>query len=155
MGIAALEDKVVQHAVVTVLTAIYEEDFLGFSYGFRPGRGQHDALDALWVGIMRKRVNWVLDADSRDFFGTIDHGWMKKFVEHRVADRRIHRLIQKWLKAGVSEDGTWTATDRGTPQGAVASPLLANVYLHYAFDLWVRQWRRSRGDGRHDGRPIC
>ena len=147
LGIAALEDKIVQHAVVTVLTAIYEEDFLGFSYGFRPGRGQHDALDALWVGLMRKRVNWVLDADIRDFFGTIDHGWMKKLVEHRIADRRMHRLIQKWLKAGVSEEGTWTATDRGTPQGAVVSPLLANVYLHYVFDLWVRRWRRRSATG--------
>ena len=147
LGIAALEDKIVQHAVVTVLNAIYEEDFLGFSYGFRPGRGQHHALDALWVGIMRKRVNWVLDADIRDCFGTIDHGWMMRFVEHRIADRRIHRLIQKWLKAGVSEDGTWTATDRGTPQGAVASPLLANVYLHYVFDLWVRRWRRHSATG--------
>jgi RNA-directed DNA polymerase len=147
LGIAALEDKIVQHAVVMVLNAIYEEDFLGFSYGFRPGRSQHDALDALWVGIMRKRVNWVLDADIRDFFGTIDHGWMMKFVEHRIADRRIHRLIQKWLKAGVSEDGTWTATDQGTPQGAVASPLLANVYLHYAFDLWARRWRCHSATG--------
>jgi RNA-directed DNA polymerase len=130
LGIAALEDKIVQHAVVMVLNAIYEEDFLGFSYGFRPGRCQHDALDALWVGLMRKRVNWVLDADIRDFFGTIDHGWVMKFAEHRIADRRIHRLIQKWLRAGVSEDGTWVATDKGTPQGAVVSPLLANVYLH-------------------------
>jgi group II intron reverse transcriptase/maturase len=147
LGIAALADKIVQHAVVRVLNAIYEEDFLGFAYGFRPGRGPHDALDALWVGIMRKRVNWVLDADIRDCFGTLDHGWMMTFVEHRIADRRIHRLIQKWLKAGVSEDGTWTATDRGTPQGAVASPLLANVYLHYVFDLWVRRWRRHSATG--------
>jgi RNA-directed DNA polymerase len=147
LGIAALEDKIVQHAAVVVLNAIYEEDFLGFSYGFRPGRGPHDALDALWVGIMRKRVNWVLDADIRDFFGTLDHGWMMRFVEHRIADRRIHRLIQKWLQAGVSEEGTWTATDRGTPQGAVASPLLANVYLHYVFDLWVRRWRRRSATG--------
>ncbi len=147
LGIAALEDKIVQHAVVTVLNAIYEEDFLGFSYGFRPGRSQHAALDALWVGIMRKRVNWVLDADIRDFFGTIDHGWMMKFVQHRIADRRIHRLIQKWLRAGVSEDGTWTPTDVGTPQGAVASPLLANVYLHYVFDVWVQQWRRRSATG--------
>src|SRR5207253_969129 len=147
LGIAALEDKIVQHAVVTVLNAIYEEDFLGFSYGFRPGRSQHDALDALWVGIMRKRVNWVLDADIRDFFGTIDHGWMMKFDQHRIADRRIHRLIQKWLRAGVSEDGTWAPTEVGTPQGAVASPLLANVYLHYVFDLWVRQWRRRSATG--------
>jgi RNA-directed DNA polymerase len=147
LGIAALEDKIVQHAVGVVLNAIYEEDFLGFSYGFRPGRSQHGALDALWVGIMRKRVNWVLDADIRDFFGTLDHGWMMKFVKHRIADRRIHRLIQKWLKAGVSEEGTWTAMDRGTPQGAVASPLLANVYLHYVFDLWVRRWRRRSATG--------
>src|SRR5438094_721851 len=120
------KENIEQHAVVTVLNAVYEEDFLGFSYGFRPGRSQHAALDALWVGIMRKRVNWVLDADIRDFFGTIAHGWMMKFVQHRIADRRIHRLIQKWLKAGVSEEGTWTATEGGTPQGAVASPLLAN-----------------------------
>jgi group II intron reverse transcriptase/maturase len=147
LGIAALEDKIVQHAVVTVLNAIYEEDFLGFSYGFRPGRSQHDALDALWVGIMRKRVNWVLDADIRDFFGTIDHGWMMTFVQHRIGDRRIHRLIQKWLRAGVSEAGTWRPTDGGTPQGAVASPLLANVYLHDVFDLWVRQWRRRSATG--------
>ena len=147
LGIAALEDKIVQHAVVMVLNAIYEEDFLGFSYGFRPGRSQHGALDALWVGIMRTRVNWVLDADIRDFFSTIDHGWMIKFVKHRIADRRILRLIQKWLTAGVSEDGTWAPTDVGTPQGAVASPLLANVYLHYVFDLWVRQWRRRSATG--------
>jgi RNA-directed DNA polymerase len=147
LGIAALEDKIVQHAVGMVLNAVYEEDFLGFSYGFRPGRSQHDALDALWVGIMRKRVNWVLDADIRDFFGSVDHGWMMTFVKHRIADRRIHRLIQKWLGAGVSEEGTWTATDKGTPQGAVASPLLANVYLHYVFDLWVRRWRRRSATG--------
>ena len=121
LGITALEDKIVQHAVVTVLNAIYEEDFLGFSYGFRPGRGPHDALDALWVGIMRKQVNWVLDADIRDFFGTIDHGWMMKFVKHRITDRRIHRLIQKWLRAGVTEAGTWSPTEVGTPQGAVVS----------------------------------
>ena len=147
LGIAALEDKIVQHAVVMVLNAVYEEDFLGFSYGFRPGRGPHNALDALWVGIMRKRVNWVLDADIRDFFGSVDHGWMMKFVKHRIADRRIHRLIQKWLKAGVTEEGTWSATDVGTPQGAVVSPLLANVYLHYMFDLWVRRWRRHSATG--------
>lgn len=147
LGIAALEDKIVQHAVVRVLNAIYEEDFLGFSYGFRPGRGQHDALDALWVGLMRKRVNWVLDADIRDFFGSIDHGWMTKFVQHRIADRRIRRLIQKWLRAGVSEDGIWSKTEVGTPQGAVASPLLANIYLHYVFDLWVRRWRHRSATG--------
>ena len=147
LGIAALEDKIVQHAVVRVLNAIYEEDFLGFSYGFRPGRGQHHALDALWVGLMRKRVNWVLDADIRDFFSTIDHEWMITFVKHRIADRRIHRLIQKWLRAGVSEDGIWSKTEVGTPQGAVASPLLANIYLHYVFDLWVRQWRHRSATG--------
>ena len=137
LGIAALEDKIVQQAVVTVLNQIYEEDFLGFSYGFRPGRSQHDALDALWVGLMGKKVNWVLDADIRGFFDTIDHGWLLKFVEHRIADRRILRLIRKWLRAGVSEDGKWSQTTVGTPQGAVASPLLANVFLHYVFDLWV------------------
>ena len=141
LGIASLEDKIVQQAVVTVLNAIYEEDFLGFSYGFRPGRSQHDALDALWVGIMGKKVNWVLDADIRGFFDTIDHGWLMKFLEHRIADRRVLRLIRKWLRAGVSEDGKWSRTTVGTPQGAVASPLLANVYLHYVLDLWVQQWR--------------
>jgi RNA-directed DNA polymerase len=147
LGIAALEDKIVQLAVVTVLNQIYEQDFMGFSYGFRSGRSQHHALDALWVGIMRKQVNWVLDADIRDFFGTIDHGWMVKFVEHRVADRRILRLIRKWLRAGVSEDGIWSKTEVGTPQGAVASPLLANIYLHYVFDLWVRRWRKHQATG--------
>ncbi len=147
MGVAALEDKIVQHAVVMVLNTIYEEDFLGFWYGFRPGRGPHQALDALWVGLMRKRVNWVLDADIRDFFGTINHEWLMKFVGHRIADRRIHRLIQKWLKAGVSEAGTWSPTVVGTPQGAVASPVLANVYLHYVFDLWVRRWRHRSATG--------
>jgi RNA-directed DNA polymerase len=147
LGIAALEDKIIQHAVVTILNQIYEQDFVGFSYGFRPGRSQHFALDALWVGIMRKRVNWVLDADIRDFFGSIDHGWMVKFVEHRVADRRIVRLIRKWLRAGVSEDGIWSKTEVGTPQGAVASPLLANIYLHYAFDLWVQRWRKRQATG--------
>ncbi len=147
LGIAALEDKIVQQAVVTVLNQIYEQDFLGFSYGFRPGRSQHDALDALWVGLIRKRVNWVLDADVRDFFGTISHDWMIQFVEHRIADRRILRLTRKWLKAGVSEDGTWSKTEVGTPQGAVASPLLANIYLHYAFDLWVQHWRKHRAMG--------
>src|SRR5258708_9131322 len=147
LGIAALEDKIVQHAVVTVLNQIYEEDFLGFSYGFRPERGQHDALDALTVGLRRKKVNWVLDADIRGFFDNIDHEWMVKFVEHRIADRRIVRLIQKWLKAGVSEEGQWLETTVGTPQGAVASPLLANIYLHYVFDLWVNQWRKKRAQG--------
>jgi len=148
LGIAALEDKIVQHAVVTVLNAVYEADFLGFSYGFRPGRSAHDALDAMTVGILGKKVNWVLDADIRGFFDTIGHEWLVKFVEHRIADRRIVRLIQKWLRAGVSENGQWSPTEVGTPQGAVVSPLLANVYLHYVFDLWVQQWRsrHARGD---------
>ena len=147
LGIAALEDKIVQYAVVTVLNQIYEEDFLGFSYGFRPGRSQHQALDALWVGLIRKKVNWVLDADIRDFFGSISHEWLGKFIEHRIADRRILRLIRKWLRAGVSEEGVWAKTEVGTPQGAVVSPLLANVYLHYAFDLWAQHWRKHRATG--------
>jgi RNA-directed DNA polymerase len=147
LGIAALEDKIVQQTVVTVLNQIYEVDFLGFSYGFRPSRSQHDALDSLWMGLMRKKVNWVLDADIRGFFDNIDHGWMLKFLEHRIADRRMLRLIQQWLRAGVSEDGKWTKTDVGTPQGAVASPLLANVFLHYVFDLWVQQWRTKSATG--------
>ena len=148
LGIAAVEDKIVQQAVVTVLNRIYEADFKGFSYGFRPGRGPHQALDALTVGIQRKRVNWVLDADIRGFFDNMSHEWTMKFIEHRVADRRMLRLIQKWLKAGVSEDGQWSETNVGTPQGAVVSPLLANVYLHYVFDLWVEAWRKkvARGD---------
>ncbi|MGH8972233.1 MAG: group II intron reverse transcriptase/maturase [Acidimicrobiia bacterium] len=148
LGIAALEDKILQRAVVEVLNAIYEEDFLGFSYGFRPGRGPHDALDALAVGITRKKVGWVLDADIRDFFTSLDHDWLQKFLEHRVADKRVLRLIAKWLTAGVIEDGKWTASDEGAPQGASASPLLANVYLHYVLDRWVRQWRNchARGD---------
>jgi RNA-directed DNA polymerase len=147
LGIAALEDKIVQYAVVTVLNQVYEVDFLGFSYGFRPGRSQHDALDALWVGLMRKKVNWVLDADIRGFFDTLNHEWLLKFVEHRIADPRILRLVRKWLRAGVSEDGTWSKTEVGTPQGAVVSPLLANVYLHYVFDLWVQQWRKKHAVG--------
>jgi len=147
LGIAALEDKVVQQAVVTVLNQIYEEDFVGFSYGFRPGRSQHDALDALAVGLRRKKVNWVLDLDVRGFFDNVSHEWLVKFIEHRIADRRILRLIQKWLKAGVSEEGEWTETTIGTPQGSVASPLLANIYLHYVFDLWVIQWRRKTVNG--------
>jgi group II intron reverse transcriptase/maturase len=147
LGIAALEDKVVQQAVVTVLNEIYEEDFLGFSYGFRPGRSQHDALDALTVGLRRKKVNWVLDLDVRGFFDNVSHEWLVKFAEHRIADRRVIRLIQKWLKAGVSEEGEWKETKVGTPQGAVASPLLTNVYLHYVFDLWVNQWRRKWAHG--------
>jgi group II intron reverse transcriptase/maturase len=147
IGIAALEDKIVQRALGVVLQQVYEADFLGFSYGFRPGRSQHDALDALWMGLMRKRVNWVLDADIRGFFDTIDHGWMMKFLEHRIADPRVLRLVRKWLTAGVSEDGTWSRTEVGTPQGAVISPLLANIYLHYVFDLWVQHWRTHHATG--------
>jgi RNA-directed DNA polymerase len=147
LGIAALEDKIVQQAVVTILNPIYEVDFKGFSYGFRSGRSPHQALDALTVGIQRKRVNWVLDADIRGFFDNLSHEWTMKFVEHRVADRRILRLIRKWLKAGVSEDGQWSETKLGTPQGAVASPLIANVYLHYLFDLWADVWRKKVAKG--------
>ncbi len=147
LGIAALEDKVAQQGVVTVLNAIYEEDFLGFSYGFRPGRSTHQALDALFVGITEKRTNWVLDADIRSFFNTIEHGWLMKFLEHRIADQRLLRLIRKWLRAGVSEDGIWSRTEVGTPQGAVISPVLANIYLHYVLDLWVHQWRTLNARG--------
>ena len=147
LGVTALEDKLVQRALVTVLNCIYETDFLGFSYGFRPGRKPHDALDALCVGIQRKRVNWVLDADIRGFFDAIDHERLVTFIEHRVADRRVVRLIQKWLNAGVLVDGEWTRSAVGTPQGSGISPLLANVYLHHVFDLWVRDWRRQvKGD---------
>lgn len=148
LGIAALEDKIAQRAVVEVLNAIWEGDFLGFSYGFRPGRGQHDALDALAVGITERRVNWVLDADIAGFFDAVSHEWLIKFVEHRIGDRRIIRLIRKWLKAGVMEDGEVTPGTVGTPQGAVVSPVLANIFLHYVFDLWANQWRRrqARGD---------
>jgi len=147
LGVASLEDKVVQRALVEVLNAIYESDFLGFSYGFRPGRSQHDALDALVVGIERRKVSWVFDADVANFFTKLDHGWLAKFLEHRIADKRVLRLIQQWLNAGVVEDGTWTACEEGTPQGAVVSPLLANVYLHYVFDLWADQWRRRKAKG--------
>jgi RNA-directed DNA polymerase len=147
LGIAAVEDKVVQQAVVTVLNQIYEVDFKGFSYGFRPGRSPHRALDALTVGIQRKKVNWILDADVMGFFDNLSHEWALKFIEHRVADQRILRLIRKWLKAGVSEDGQWSKTDKGTPQGAVISPLIANVYLHYLFDLWADVWRRKVAKG--------
>jgi RNA-directed DNA polymerase len=148
LGIAALEDKLLQRAVVEVLNAIYQADFVGFSYGFRPGRRAHDALDALAVGIEKRKVNWILDADIRGFYDSIDHEWMLKFLEHRIADRRVLRLIRKWLKAGVIEHGEWSETMEGTPQGASASPLLSNVYLHYVFDLWAHQWRRrnARGD---------
>jgi group II intron reverse transcriptase/maturase len=143
LGIAVLEDKVVQGAVVRILSAIYEEDFLGFSYGFRPERGAHDALDALSVALQYEKVGWVLDADIQSFFDTMSHEWTMKFLQHRVADPRVLRLIQKWLKAGVSEEGEWSSTTIGTPQGAVISPLLANMYLHYALDLWAHQWRKQ------------
>jgi len=147
LGIAALEDKIVQHAVVTVLNQIYEEDFLGFSYGYRPGRKQHDALDALTVGLKRKKVNWVLEFDIRGFFDNVSHEWLIRFLEYRVADQRMLRIIQKWLKAGTLEEEEWIETEAGTPQGGVASPLLANVYLHYAFDLWVKQWAQQTAKG--------
>ncbi|HEY5985223.1 MAG TPA: group II intron reverse transcriptase/maturase [Streptosporangiaceae bacterium] len=147
LGIAALEDKIVQRAVVEVLNAVYEADFRGFSYGFRPGRNPHQALDALTVGIQRRSVGWVLDADIRDFFGQLDRGWLKTFLEHRIADKRVVRLIDKWLAAGVVEDGTWSQTVEGAPQGASVSPLLANVYLHYVFDLWADWWRRRHAHG--------
>ncbi len=148
LGVAALEDKIVQQAVVTILNQIYEEDFLGFSYGFRPGRSQHQALDALSYALLRKKVNYVLDADIRGFFDNLDKSWMIKFVEHRVADPRILRLIQKWLNAGVMEEGKWSETKTGTPQGSVIiSPTLANIYLHYVFDLWVDAWRKKGAQG--------
>jgi RNA-directed DNA polymerase len=147
LGIATLEDKIVQRAVVEVLNAVYEADFLGFSYGFRPGRNPHNALDALATGIMTKKVNWVLDADIRDFFGQLDRAWLRKFLGHRIADERVLRLIGKWLAAGVIEDGKWTESDRGAPQGASASPLLANVYLHYVLDLWADWWRKRHAHG--------
>jgi RNA-directed DNA polymerase len=147
LGIAALEDKIVQRAVVEVLNAIYEADFLGFSYGFRPGRGQHDALDALAVAIESRAVNWILDADIAGFFDNISHERMMLFVEHRIGDRRVLRLIRKWLTAGVVEDGARQPATKGTPQGAVISPLLANMYLHYAHDLWAKQWRRRHAHG--------
>jgi len=147
LGVAALEDKVVQRAVTTILQAIYEEDFLGFSYGFRPGRKQHQALDALSVALTQKKVNYVLDADIRGFFDHLDHEWMMKFVQHRVADPRIQRLIRKWLKAGVVEEEQWSETEEGTPQGSCISPLLGNIYLHYVFDLWVEAWRNKCAGG--------
>ena len=143
LGVAALEDKIVQHAVVTILNQIYEEDFLGFSYGFRPGRSQHQALDALSYALLKKKVNYIVDADIRGFFDHLDKGWLVQFVEHRVADPRILRLIQKWLNAGVMEEGEWSEAKTGSPQGSMISPLLANIYLHYAFDLWVNVWRKK------------
>ena len=147
LAVAALEDKIVQRATVAVLNCIYEEDFLGFSYGFRPKRGQHDALDALCVGITTKRVNFIFDADVRSFFDEVSQSWLIRFVEHRVGDPRIIRLIRKWLKAGVLEDEVVTVSEKGTGQGAVISPLLANVYLHYVFDLWAERWRRCEATG--------
>ncbi|MER9775598.1 group II intron reverse transcriptase/maturase [Mesorhizobium sp. M0220] len=147
LAIAALEDKIVQGATVMVLNAIYEGDFCGFSYGFRPGRGSHDALDALCVAINTRRVNWIVDADIQNFFGSVSQDWLVRFVEHRIGDKRIIRLIRKWLKAGILEDGIVTVDDRGTGQGSVISPLLANIYLHYVFDLWVNRWRRREATG--------
>jgi RNA-directed DNA polymerase len=147
LAVAGLEDKIVQRAMQEMLNAIYEEDFLGFSYGFRPGRSQHDALDALAAGIVGTPVNWIVDADIRSFFDTVSHEWLIRFLEHRIGDRRVLRLIQKWLKAGVLEDGVVTASEQGTAQGAVISPLLANVYLHYVIDLWAAQWRRREATG--------
>ena len=147
IAICALEDKVVQRAVAVVLNAIYEEDFLGFSYGFRPKRSQHDALDALIVGITTRKVNWILEVDIRSFFDEVNRDWLGRFVEHRIADPRILRLIQKWLKAGVLENGVVTDSEKGTGQGTVISPLLANIYLHYSFDLWAERWRRREATG--------
>jgi RNA-directed DNA polymerase len=147
LGIAALEDKIVQRALVAVLNAIYEEDYLGFSYGFRPGRNQHDALDALSVAISGTPVNWILDADIRSFFDSVSQEWLLRFLGHRIGDERVLRLVRKWLKAGVLDDGEWSVSAEGTPQGAVISPLLANVYLHYVFDLWAKQWRGREAGG--------
>ena len=147
LAIAALEDKIVQGATVMALNAVYESDFCGFSYGFRPGRGPHDALDALSTAIKIRKVNWILDADIQNFFGAVSQSWLVRFLEHRVGDKRIIRLIQKWLKAGILEDGIVTVDDRGTGQGSVISPLLANIYLHYCFDLWAERWRRREAQG--------
>jgi len=147
IGITALEDKIVQRATVEVLNAVYEEQFVGFSYGFRPGRSQHDALDAVTVGIEQRKISWVLDADIHGFFDTIDQDRMMQFIEHRIADRRVHRHVKKWLNAGVLEDDTWRSNDEGTPQGGVISPLLANIYLHYTLDIWVQQWRKRTARG--------
>lgn len=147
LGVPVVEDKIVQRATAAVLEAIYEQDFLGFSYGFRPGRSAHAALDALDRGLMTRKVNWVLDADIRGFYEAIDHAWMVRFVQHRIADRRVTRLIQKWLKAGVLEDGEWTRSEAGVPQGGSVSCVLANLYLHYVFDLWVQEWRKRRARG--------
>ncbi|WP_374046224.1 reverse transcriptase domain-containing protein, partial [Rhizobium favelukesii] len=147
LAIAALEDKIVQGATVMVLNAIYEGDFCGFSYGFRPGRGPHDALDALSVAISERRVNWIMDADIQNFFRAVSQEWLVRFLKHRVGDKRIIRLIQKWLRAGILEDGVVIIDDRGTGQGSVTSPLLANIYLHYVIDLWAKRWRRREASG--------
>ena len=147
LGITTLEDKIVQRVTVAVLNAIYETDFLGFSYGYRPGKGQHNALDALYTGLLTRKVNWVLDGDISAFFDSLDHEWLMKFLEHRIADQRVLRLIRKWLKAGVLEEGQWRCSEEGTPQGGSASPLLANIYLHYVFDLWVQHWRKTKAKG--------
>jgi group II intron reverse transcriptase/maturase len=147
LAVAALEDKIVQKAVAALLSAIHEEDFLGFSYGFRPKRSQHDALDALIVGISNKKVNYILDADIRSFFTEVSQQWVVRFLEHRIGDKRIIRLVQKWLRAGILEDGIVTIEEKGTGQGSVISPLLANIYLHYVFDLWAERWRRREATG--------
>src|SRR5208283_683114 len=151
LAIAALEDKIVQGACAMALNAVCEEDFLGFSYGFRPRRGPHDALDALSMAITSRKVNHILDADVRDFFGSVNHDWMIRFLEHRIGDKRIIRLIRKWLKAGILEDGVVIVADSGTGQGSVISPLLGNVYLHYVFDLWAERWRRQEARCRQTG----
>ena len=147
LGVPVLEDKIVQYATVLVLDAIYETDFLGFSYGYRPGRSQHKCLDALYVGILTKKVNWIIDADIRGFFDTLNHEWLIKFIEHRIGDSRVVRLTRKWIKAGVMEQGNWQAVEEGTPQGGVVSPLLSNIFLHYVFDLWIHHWRQSQAHG--------
>jgi RNA-directed DNA polymerase len=147
LAVAALEDKIVQRAVAAVLSVIYEEDFLGFSYGFRPKRSQHDALDALIVGVSSKKVNYILDADIRSFFTEVSQQWVVRFLEHRLGDKRIIRLVQKWLRAGILEDGIVTIEEKGTGQGSVISPLLSNIYLHYVFDLWAERWRRREATG--------
>jgi group II intron reverse transcriptase/maturase len=142
-----LEDKIVQYATVLCLNAIYETEFLGFSYGYRPGRNQHHCLDALYVGMLTKKVNWIIDADIRGFFDTLNHEWLVEFIEHRIGDPRVIRLIQKWLSAGVMEQGKWQAVEEGTPQGGVISPLLSNVFLHYVLDLWIQHWRKTQAQG--------
>ncbi len=147
LGVTALEDKIVQRAAVAVLNTIYEADFLGFSYGFRPKHSQHQALDALYVEMVTKKVNYVFDADIRDFFNKINREWLIKFIEHRIADKRVVRLIQKWLNAGILEEGKIIYNEQGTPQGSSASPLLANVFLHYIYDLWIQQWRKQKARG--------